>query len=263
MRVRIHNVGLLLLGLLIGSSMVNAYGGGIGVLVTRDREADNFVSYMKVNTTNNMADRMYRAGTYRDCPVIVAKTRPGLVNAAITAQAMIDHYQPDMLVSVGLCASVNDDLAVGTVVVARNFTRHDVGTHTDAGFLQGTAWYRQPRQPAQQRTENQAAWARIGHALDLIRPVSLATGDSFLRSSYKRAWVREKLQADAVDMSGAALEDVAAANARPLVVLRQVSDEGDEGAGDNFAEFATGSVTSLAGSAMAVIDGWIDGEVAR
>lgn len=182
----------------------------------------------------------------------------GLVNAVMATQLMIDRSRPSVVVSVGLCAAVDDALNIGDLLLVDTFDRHDVGTHTDAGLVHGTAWYRKTRLTASDLVPD---WTTFAADLDTrlgapIPRVCLVTGDSFIRSSLKRAWIQQKLGAHAVDMSGAGIAFVAEANGVPLVVLRQVSDRGDEQAGKKFADAAESDAATLGRAAARAIEAW-------
>jgi adenosylhomocysteine nucleosidase len=208
-----------------------------------------------------MAGRNVVSWSTDSLTVVAARCGAGIVNAVITAQALTDRFQPGLLVSVGLCAAVDDALSIGDLVLVDSFDRHDIGTHTDAGFIHGTAWYRKTHFDAAKLAGEKTDWPTFvalstNRIVPSIHRVVLATGDSFIRSPMKRSWIRQKLGAQVVDMSGAAIAATAAANGTPLVVLRKVSDYGDAAAGGTFAASADEEATDLVGAAFAFIQTW-------
>jgi adenosylhomocysteine nucleosidase len=203
---------------LLAVSSVQA--GSIAVIVTRDAEMNMLCEGAQTQEEYAViADRPVYACVCGSNTLHAVKARPGLVNAALSAQMMIDHFNPELLISIGLCAAVNDDIPVGTVVPVGGFDRYDVGTYTDAGFMHGTASYRKTRTTPELKVQDPSAWAvlidRLKAGNENLREGILATGAGFIRSRYKRMWIRKKLGADIVDMSGAAVQDVAQDNAVP------------------------------------------------
>ncbi|NCC50161.1 MAG: tetratricopeptide repeat protein [Spartobacteria bacterium] len=96
----------------------------IAVLVTRDAELDVLCAGAEAGEKYGIfVSRPVYACRYGGDTLYAVKTRPGLVNAALCAQMMIDHFNPELLLSIGLCAAVNDDIPVGTVVMAGGFDR--------------------------------------------------------------------------------------------------------------------------------------------
>jgi adenosylhomocysteine nucleosidase len=235
----------------------------VAVLVTREVETAALTSILGGRVTNGevLAGRDVISITNATMEIITARCGAGIVNGVITAQSLIDRFRPDLLVSMGLCAAVDDSLAIGDLVVAQSFDRHDVGTHTDAGFVHGTAWYRKTSFDAPSLMGGTSAWNSVVEKAFVtitggMHRVCLVTGDSFIRSPLKRSWIRQKLGAQVVDMSGAAIAATAQANNIPLVVLRQVSDYGDAAAGGTFAESASESAVDLANAAVSFVNAW-------
>ncbi len=239
-----------------------ARAAGVAIMVTRDSEAQQVLERLEGSASNmQCAARTVNMRHFRGLPVAVVKARPGIVNAALTAQMLADRCAPDLVISVGLCAAVSDSLPRAALVLPRFLERHDVGTHTDAGFMHGIAYARGARAELELAVGNPDGWRRLLARLDAAgvsaREGCLATGDSFIRSAHKRQWIREKLGADIVDASGAAIGAVCRDNGLPCVILRQVSDCGDAAAGDQFAEFAGWADDALARAAVAVMEWWL------
>jgi len=235
----------------------------VAVLVTRDSEIEALARLFPgiEPTRENVAGRDVITWSTEILDVTAARCGAGIVNAVITTQALTERFHPDLLVSVGLCAAVDDAFSIGDLVLVDSFDRHDIGTHTDAGFVHGTAWYRKTHYDAATLAGAITNWADFvaistNRMTQPIRRVMLATGDSFIRSPMKRSWIRQKLGAQVVDMSGAAIAATASANGAPLVVLRKVSDYGDAAAGGTFAASADESANDLVGAAFVFIQTW-------
>ena len=239
----------------------------VAVLMTRDVEIDALARLFPdiQPTRDRVAGRDVVSWSTEALTVVAARCGAGIVNAVITAQALTDRFHPGLLVSVGLCAAVDDSISIGDLVLADAFERHDIGTHTDAGFIHGTAWYRKTNFETATLAGAIANWADFvavstNRIAQPIRRVVLASGDSFIRSPMKRAWIRQKLGAQVVDMSGAAIAATASANGTPLIVMRKVSDYGDAAAGGTFAASANESADDLAGAAVIFIQTWSERE---
>ncbi len=250
---------LLFLAMLVfGSGSV--LGQGIAILATRDAEVRKLRAALSSPVSSEqVAGRTVIRGELDGTPVWIAKTKPGLVNAAMTAQLLVDRGAPDLMVSLGLCAGLSDDISVGDLLIARTAVRHDLGTETDAGFLHGTSTRQSAPLVCPLLKKAPDLWASLTAPSGLgLRPVVLASGASFIRSRYKRQWIASKLDAEAVDMSAAALAHVARENGRDWMVVRQVSDHGDETAGKDFTSFAGGDVSALVEAVLRGCRAWIE-----
>ena len=244
-------VSLLLSGL--------GFSSDVAIIVTRDSE----LAYVKnklvgpVESSTHASREVY-SGRYEGLSVNLVKARPGLVNAALTTQLLIDRFKPSLIISIGLCATVNDDLPIGSCLLVESCGRHDVGTYTDAGFLHGTISYRAAPIPSYFKGNNPDQWNSIYLSLTNQNPTLIqgrvASGDAFLRSKYRRLWIREKIKADIVDTSAEAIEQVCTQNKVNAIMLRQVSDRGDSSSGENFTDFANRPVDELGRLVFSVLN---------
>lgn len=235
----------------------------IAVLVTRDVEGEAVVDAMKATLQRESKEvgRIVRSFAAGEVDLHVVRCGAGLVNAVITTQMMTDRFQPALLVSLGLCAGLNEYIKVGDLIVADSFDRHDVGSFTDAGFIHGTAQNRKTRVESASLLSMPDLWRAWmlespQEEMPAYTLACLVSGDSFIRGDCRRSWLIHKLGADAVDMSGAAMAATAEDNGIPLLVIRQVSDLGDQNAGRGFIAAASKDASELGNLAAKLIERW-------
>jgi adenosylhomocysteine nucleosidase len=179
--------------------------------------------------------------------VVVAWTGVGKVNAAMTTTLLIEHFKPEQIIFTGIAGSVNTELRPGDIVIAEKTAHHDMGTVWPEGlFVKGVKsrldGYENPVFfPADEKlvTLAQKAAERIGmlrietvtgqRKPKIITGV-IVTGDSFIASTEKCAELRKKLEADAVEMEGAAVAQICYQRQIDHLVIRSISDSADEGA---------------------------------
>jgi nucleoside phosphorylase len=87
-----------------------------------------------------------------------------------------------------------------------------------------------------------------------VRSGRIASGDKFISTGAKRAWLRETFQADAVDMMSAAIAQACEANGVPYVMIRVLSDNADERATEDFAAFTRKENTVTAEIAARILE---------
>ncbi len=160
-----------------------------------------------------------------DIPIIA--TGVGKVAAAsATTKAIVEH-KPDGIIFVGVAGGLAPDLAQLSVIIAQDAMQWDVDLTPINGGELGVlndgrgAIALDPRGSA---LALEAARG-LGYHSRLGR---IVTGDMFLASADKSAWLQQTFAADAVEMEGAAALQVAADFQVPMVLLRVISD----GAGD-------------------------------
>ena len=187
------------------------------------------------------------SGKLNDRDVVVTWTGVGKVNAAMTTTLLIEHYKPQHIIFTGIAGGVNPDLQPGDIVIAEKTAHHDMGTIWPEGlFCKGVKsrldGYENPVFfPADlelvklaQQAADQVGLASVktfkgNRNPKIIRGV-VVTGDSFIASTDKCAELRKKLEADAVEMEGAAVAQICYQREIAHLVIRSISDNADEGA---------------------------------
>lgn len=79
---------------------------------------------MTQTRTDTYADVTYLVGKLRGKDVVLFRSGVSLVNAAMTAQAAIDHYTVRRIVFSGIAGGINPDLSAGDVVVAEHWSEY-------------------------------------------------------------------------------------------------------------------------------------------
>jgi len=187
------------------------------------------------------------AGKLHGKNVVVAWTGVGKVNAAMTTTLLIEHFKPRHIIFTGIAGAVNPDLRPGDIVIAEKTAHHDMGTVWPEGlFVKGVKSRLDGMEnpvffPADQKLVTCAQRAAERIDMRRVETVSgqrnpkiikgvIVTGDSFIASTEKCAELRKKLNADAVEMEGAAVAQICYQRQIDHLVIRSISDSADEGA---------------------------------
>lgn len=179
--------------------------------------------------------------------VVVVWTGVGKVNAAMTTTLLIEHFKPEHIIFTGIAGAVNPELRPGDIVIAEKTAHHDMGTVWPEGlFVKGVKnrldGMENPvffsaseklvtcAQRAAERIDMQRVETVTGRRNPKIIKGVIVTGDSFIASAEKCAELRKKLNADAVEMEGAAVAQICYQRQIDHLVIRSISDSADEGA---------------------------------
>ena len=204
---------------------------------------------------SNFACVEFYKGKLFGTEVVVAQSGVGKVNAALCAQNMIYHFSPRVIINTGCAAGVGDGLHIGDMVLAATTVQHDMDYGTlgwERGHLERVEAVHIPADKA--ATEKIAAIARnLGYHTKIG---VVATGDQFLCDSVRKQDIQEYFGADAVEMEGGAIAHACYLNKVPFVILRSVSDNGDEEAPDNFEKF----VEQVNLKNMKILQAFLEGE---
>jgi adenosylhomocysteine nucleosidase len=189
----------------------------------------------------------FTSGRIADRPVVVTWTGVGKVNAAMVAALLIEHFKPTRIIHTGIAGGVDPNLEPGDIVVAKQTAHHDMGYIGADGFEPGgvrsrltnetnpTFFPADPNlvaiaQEAAGRTHFDPIARRNGQRLPRVVVGTVVTGDTFVASKAKCEELAEKLEADAVDMEGAAVAQICYQRGVAHLVIRSIADKADESA---------------------------------
>jgi 5'-methylthioadenosine/S-adenosylhomocysteine nucleosidase len=166
----------------------------------------------------------------------VALSGVGKVAAAMSAQYLAEKYKPEVFLFTGVGGALNEQYAIGDVVLAADCVQHDLDGR-GLGFALGQIPYTTIRFLASdERLLGIAKEAPIEHKIHTGR---VLTGDQFImnKSHEKFHYLTKELHGDAVDMEGAAVAYVCMVHQLPFLLIRTISDEANEHSPVNFEQF--------------------------
>jgi adenosylhomocysteine nucleosidase len=188
--------------------------------------------------------------------VIVVNSDVGMTNAAMTAQLLIDKFKPKEIIFTGICGGINPDNRIGDIVIPEYWVTHDYGVYNQDGFKTGWIYvYLTDKQSADTVTffpVDSSLLAITRRVKPELKPIlgrtpkitvggNGASGNSFIDQVEKREWLKDKLDAQIVDMESAAVVQAASINGVPVLVVRSCSDlaggSGSSTARDEIQEF--------------------------
>jgi adenosylhomocysteine nucleosidase len=180
-------------------------------------------------------------GSLHGLPVVVVCCGIGKVNAALCAQMLISEFSVSCVINTGSAGGIEASLDVLDMVASTDAVQHDFDTTvfgyapgqvpgTDSPFFAADAKLRAVALEAFSR-------AGRGGSHKMIEG-RIASGDAFITDEGKRARIVELFSPACVEMEGAAIAQVCAANAVPFVILRSVSDKAGAEAGMSYDEFS-------------------------
>ena len=168
----------------------------------------------------------------------------GLVAAAATTQHLIDVYHPEAIMFSGIAGNLNKRLHINDVVLGGTLRYLDTDMRLVGQWKPGTE-----QNPIEEFhsdrylldvADKALADAGITHIIGTI-----ASGNYFVDGPAKVEEVIRATGADAVEMEGAAVAQVAARNDVPALVIRALSDNADT----DYEEFKGFDISEYANTA--------------
>ncbi len=170
-------------------------------------------------------------GKLNEKDVVVAQCGIGKVFAAICTEAMILKYAPDRIINTGVGGSLSPDVGLLDIAVSSSVVEHDMDTSPlgdPVGLISGINIINIPASKPLV-SDILAAAERIGK-----RCVSgvIASGDQFIADRTKKNDIKARFSAIACEMEGAAVGHVCYVNGVDFAVIRAISDNADDRAGE-------------------------------
>lgn len=210
--------------------MVNKRIAIIGAL---DQEIEEFLNHMSQVEKKEEKGFTFYEGRLNEKEIVVVKSGVGKVFGAMTAQKLIDKYDPVCIIFTGIAGALNPTFEIGDVVISADSMQHDMDV-TPLGFSIGTIPYTNLRIfAADNDLKDLAISAKTSYKIHAGR---ILTGDQFIADKDKFEKLKE-LEGDAIEMEGAAVAQVCVINNVPFVIIRTISDKADHSATVNFNEF--------------------------
>lgn len=202
----------------------------------------------KVDYANN---RYYEA-TYKGKELVIAYSKIGKVFSTLTAATLIEKFGCSKLLFSGVAGAINPELHIGDLIIADKLCQHDLDI-TIFGHPHGYVPEGAVCVETDIRLREIAKAVATKNKLKVIEG-TIATGDQFVASNERKAFISSTFEADALEMEGASVAVVCDALNVPFFVLRAISDTANDDAGVDFDEFMVGSAIISANFILEMVE---------
>jgi len=198
------------------------------------------------------ANNKYYKAVYNNQELIIAYSKIGKVNSALTAATMIEKFEIDVMLFSGVAGAINENLKIGDLIIATKLAQHDLDI-TAFGHPYGYVPESKVFVESDERLNKIAKDVAKSLDVKLLEGI-IATGDQFIANPEKKEWIRKTFNADALEMEGASVGFVCDALGIPFFILRAISDSADMDAGFDFDKFLEGSAKNSAKFLMKMVE---------
>ncbi len=208
----------------------------VGIIGAMQEELDVLIGHMEGKKEWSEAGAVFTSGKLAEQEVVVVRSGIGKVLAALTTTLLISHYEVDVVINTGSAGGIGADLAIGDVVIGDKLAYHDVNVTAfgyEYGQMAGMPLYYESDRTLIEKAKKAATANQLN-----VRSGLIVSGDEFVNSQEKIADIKEHFPTVlANEMEGTAIAQVAYQYQKPFVVIRAMSDNGNEAASVNFDEF--------------------------
>jgi adenosylhomocysteine nucleosidase len=222
-----------------GKQSQDGYEGRIAIMYAFDAEGQLLRSQMALEDSLFSVGRAFWIGKLEGKEVVVVNSDVGMTNAAMSTQLLIDKFKPKEIIFTGICGGIDPGNNIGDIVIPQYWVTHDYGLYNQEGYRTGWIHVYLPEKAGPDTAtffEVDDNLLKVAEKVEPeLKPIlnrtpkikvggNGASGSSFIDQVEKREWLKQKLDAQIVDMESAAVVQVARINGVPVLVVRSCSD---------------------------------------
>lgn len=220
----------------------------IGLLCAMKSEFDQLTPYLHITRETDVARTTVLEGDIDGLAVVIAATGICKVNAAITAQLLIDRFDVTHILMVGVAGGMDPRLGVHALAFSERLAQHDVNWH----------WLRHRPAPAEGYFPGDPMLLSVCKKLaedgKFLYPAffgTMVSGEQFIAEEGRQEII-DAWHPLCVDMESAAAAHACMANDIPFLAIRAISDTAETGA-QGFEDNEISAADAAASAAAAVL----------
>ena len=178
------------------------------------------------NPIQKIGEKTFYKGSHNKHELILVQSGLGKVNAAVVSTLLIQKFECKFLLFSGVAGVIDPEIEIGEVIIGDTIIQYDYGTVKNREiepFRPGSI----PIGESVNEIEYRLAPGikrKIKASLPNVRMGKILTGDVYLQCEETQKELFEKYGAQAIDMEGGAVTQVAEQFGIPSIVVRCISD---------------------------------------
>lgn len=224
----------------------------IAILGAMQEEIAPILNSVKDYKEVEYAKNKFYLASYAGKDIVIAYSKIGKVNAAITATVMIEKFKATKLLFSGVAGALSHGLKIGDLMFASSLVQHDLDITAFGhphGYVPGIEIFTKTDDGLNKLAQEIAQQKGLN-----LKTGVIATGDVFVCDPLKKDWIKNTFNADVVEMEGASVAQVCSQLNVPFFVLRAISDEAGGGAEFDFDEFLASSAKVSADFVLSMVE---------
>jgi len=228
----------------------------IGIIGAMEEEVQFLIRDMDFKRKEVKAKMEFSLGSIHNKNVVIVTSGIGKVNAAICAQILIDDFNVDYIINVGIAGGTEENIYPGDIVIGENLVQHDMDT-TAFGDKIGQI-------PRLDTYDFKCDKTLIKYAQESCKDIKghnyftgrIVSGDQFIANVSKIQWLNSEFGCLACEMEGASIAQVCYLNEVPFIIIRSISDNANNGAQmdyEKFKDIAVENATNILNNMLKLI----------
>lgn len=213
----------------------------IGIITATEEEITAIKKYITGSKVNKIFDLNFINGMIGKNEVVLCESGVGKVNASRTTQLLIDNYDVDCIINIGCAGALKEQLNIGDIVIGKYLVQHDFDItkfNHDKGYI--------PNVGIKIESDKNLLGMFLNNIDSNVFVGTIATGDIFCTDKNMSLKIRNKFNADCVEMEGAAIAQVCYLCNIPFIIIRSISDVVNGTNTIDYDKFAISSANKVA-----------------
>ena len=227
----------------------------LGIIGAMQVEVNALKAIMTDQTSRTISGMEFVKGKLDGHDVVTVVCGEGKVAAAVCTQTLILEYKVDAVINTGVAGTLCEELGISDVAIAVDVCQHDMDV-TGLGYPMGQI----PSLNIIKIPCDNGMVSALERAVRVqernYRLGTIATGDLFIHTQERRAFIVEHFCAIAGEMEGGAIGQVCYLNHVPFVVLRTMSDDASGNAPASFETFAGEAAVQACAIVRKFVEEW-------
>ncbi len=198
----------------------------IGVIGALEKEVSSITDKMTEVAGEKVGGVDFYRGEYEGVKIVICCVGMGKAAAAAGTQLLCTHFGCDAVIFSGIAGNMSGRVGINDIVLGKYVYYHDAQTD-----MLAQSYPNLERYTADERLLLAADKVCKSLGINYIQG-EIATGDLFIGSDALKADIRSRCNPDCVEMEGAAVSHIAAKNDVPCLIIRSISDNADDEAGE-------------------------------
>lgn len=194
-----------------------------------------FLEILKNYEKIEFGKNFYYKAKFKNHELILAYSKIGKVNSALTATILCQKFGAEILLFSGVAGALEKNLKIGDLFFATSVVQHDLDISIFGhpfGFVPGGKVFVKSDENLNKIAQQTAKNLNIN-----LKSGIIASGDQFICDENKKSWIKDTFDASVTEMEGASVGVVCDALNVPFFILRAISDEAGHKAEFDFDKF--------------------------
>lgn len=193
----------------------------IGIIVATPEELKELKNIMTESKEYKIFNLDFYKGKINNKNYVLVQCGVGKVNAARTTQILIDKFDIESVINVGVAGGLEEDINIGDIVIGEKLVQHDFDI-TAFGHEKGYITEIGKIFESDKSLIEKCKKIKIENLKIIVG--TIASGDIFCTDTKMKEKIKNKFNSSCVEMEGAAIAQTAYLCNVPFLVIRAISD---------------------------------------